>query len=230
MFSDCHLQEAVTNKSRMKIAIIFEPPVINSDAYAFVRHNHNLFDYIFTFDESLLPVSEKFVFFPNGTTWIGEADRRVYEKSKMTSIIASSKNWTEGHRLRHAAVNNHRNVIDVMGNGYREIPTKLEGLADYRYSITIENSKFNAYFTEKIEDCFFTGTVPIYWGCPRIGDFFDLNGLICFDNVQDLDVILKSISEQDYQSRMCAIKYNLQKAQEYIYFEKALYDFLKDKI
>lgn len=226
LFSDCHLHEATTSKSRIKLAIIFEPPVINYDAYVFVRNNHNLFDYIFTYDESLLSISNKFVFIPYGTSWIGEADRKVYNKTKMTSLIASNKRWVEGHHLRHTVASLYKEHIDVMGSGYRAINSKIEGLADYRYSITIENSKFNSYFTEKLIDCLVTGVVPIYWGCPRIGDFFDLNGIIIFDSAEELDAILRGISNEDYQSRMFAIKYNLKKAEQYLSFEKYIYEFL----
>jgi hypothetical protein len=117
-------------------------------------------------------------------------------------------------------------MLSVMGQGYRSIPSKLEGLADYRYSVTIENSKINSYFTEKIEDCFFTGVVPIFWGCPKIGDFFDLNGIITFNTVEDLDIILNNISETDYNSRMHAINHNFKKAIDYMYSEKYIAEFL----
>lgn len=235
LFSDCHLSEAKANKSRIKLAIIFEPPIINRDAYDFIKSHYDIFDYIFTFDESCLSISDRFVYLPYGTTWIGGADRKIYSKTKMTSIIASNKRWAEGHQLRHATIANYRNQMDVMGNGYRAIASKLEGLIDYRYSIAIENSRVNSYFTEKLIDCFLTGVVPIYWGCPKIGDFFDLNGIIAFDSVEGIGDILRGISDEDYQSRLYAIKYNFKKAYEYISFEKYIYEFLisaqiKDKL
>lgn len=230
LFSDCHLSEALTNKSRIKLAMILEPPVINSDAYKFVKSHYDKFDYIFTFDESCLSISEKFVYFPYGTTWIRESDRKVYKKTKMTSLIASNKRWAEGHQLRHSAAALYKDRVDLMGGGYQAIDSKLEGLVDYRYSITIENSRLNSYFTEKLMDCFATGVVPIYWGCPKIGDFFDLNGIIMFNSVDDLNAILSGISEEDYQSRMPAIEYNLKKVEQYTFFEKYIYEILKDKI
>ena len=49
------------------------------------------------------------------------------------------------------------------------------------FSIAIENSRNGCYFTEKILDCFTTRTVPIYWGCPDIGDYFDMNVIITFN-------------------------------------------------
>lgn len=30
------------------------------------------------------------------------------------------------------------------------------------------------YFSEKLSDCFVSGTIPLYWGCVRLGDYFDM--------------------------------------------------------
>lgn len=226
VYSDAHLVDAESSKSIVKIAWLMEPPVINDFTYGYVRKNYSLFDHIFTFDESLLSVDSRFHFCPWGTTWIPEESRLIHPKTKGVSAIFSSKNWTEGHKLRHAVATQFKDQIDVMGRGYRDIESKLEGLADYRYSVIIENSKINSYFTEKIEDCFFTGTVPIFWGCPKIGDFFDLNGIIIFNTVEDLGIILNSISEADYNSRMCAINHNFKKAIDYMHPEKYIAEFL----
>lgn len=226
VLSDAHLVDVESSKSAVKIAWLMEPPVINSFIYEYVRKNYALFDHIFTFDESLLSVDPRFHFCPWGTTWIPENSRQVYPKTKNVSAIFSGKNWTDGHKLRHAVATQFKDQIDIMGRGYRIIESKSEGLIDYRYSVVIENSKVNSYFTEKIEDCFFTGTVPIFWGCTKIGGFFDLNGIITFDTVEDLGIILNNISEADYNSRMYSINHNFKKAVDYMYPEKYIAEFL----
>ena len=66
---------------------------------------------------------------------------------------------------------------------------------DYRFSIVIENCKRDYWFTEKLIDCLRTGTIPIYWGCPSIGDFFDIRGFILFDDINDLENILNNLTE-----------------------------------
>lgn len=48
----------------------------------------------------------------------------------------------------------------------------------YMFSIIIENNSVDNYFTEKLLNCFAVGTVPIYLGCPNIGEFFNRNGII----------------------------------------------------
>ena len=46
--------------------------------------------------------------------------------------------------------------------------SKLETLSKYRFSLCLENMPMEGYVTEKIFDCFYAGTVPIYRGGSRI--------------------------------------------------------------
>ena len=55
---------------------------------------------------------------------------------------------------------------------------KFKAFRDYDYSIVIENSSIKNYFTEKLFDCFLERTVPLYWGCPNILDYFPEESLI----------------------------------------------------
>jgi len=48
------------------------------------------------------------------------------------------------------------------------ISNKLDFMRPYRFMIAFENSSFPGYVTEKIYECFFTNTIPIYWGSDRI--------------------------------------------------------------
>jgi hypothetical protein len=133
----------------------------------------------------------------------------------MVSIIASFKRQTDGHRLRHDVIHALGDKMDVYGNGYRKIDNKLIGLKDYRFSIVIENTKQNFYFSEKLLDCFVTGTVPIYWGCPSIDKFFNKDGIITFNHMDDLNAILNNIDENFYDTMKVAVKNNFDTAMKY---------------
>ena len=64
--------------------------------------------------------------------------------------------------------------IDFFGRATENpLELKSEGTNPYMFQIAIENAQRRFYFADKINDCFVTGTVPIYWGAPNIGDFFD---------------------------------------------------------
>jgi hypothetical protein len=44
------------------------------------------------------------------------------------------------------------------------VPSKCETLARYRFALCFENSTIAGWVTEKLFDCLFVGTVPVYWG------------------------------------------------------------------
>ena len=64
------------------------------------------------------------------------------------------------------------------------------------------------FFTDGIVDCFALGTIPIFRGCPNIGKFFNKDGIICFNTIDELDVILSNLTEKDYYDRIEAVKEN----------------------
>ena len=100
----------------------------------------------------LLSLGDKYKWVPAQGFWIKEP--KVYEKSKMISMIASNKNMCEGHRLRLEWVDRIGDQVDLYGRGFNEIADKEEGLCDYMFSVAIENGQYETYFTEKILDCF----------------------------------------------------------------------------
>lgn len=136
---------------------------------------------------------------------------KPFPKSKMLSCISSNKRTLRGHEERYRFIEylKENNVgCDFFGKGYKFIDNKEDGLIDYRYSIAIENSDKENYFTEKILDCFLTYTVPIYFGCKNIDDYFPKGSFIKIDiNNYDeaYDTILKTIRNDDYQSRIDAL-------------------------
>ena len=87
-------------------------------------------------------------------------------------LVSRDKNWS-GYNMKLQDINN-----------------KLEGLKDHRFSVVIENAKEDYYFTEKILDCFQTKTIPIFYGAPNIGDFFNINGILA---VKTIDEIIKEL-------------------------------------
>lgn len=221
LFTDKCYKDVGKYRGVKKIAWLLESPGINKKYYRRIVKYANQFDRILTFDKTLLRRGHPFCFCPCGGSWIDEKDRGIVPKSENLSIILSDMKLLVGHRLRHIILQKYRAHFDgVYGRGINPIDKKVLGLKNYRYSIVCENCKEDYYFSEKIIDCFVTGTVPIYWGCPSVSKFFDGAGIIEFDSVNDLKSILSFISEDDYGKRMDAIKRNYNLALNYIYPEK----------
>lgn len=173
----------------------------------------NTYDIIFTHDQRLL-VGDKFKWVPAQGFWIKEP--KVYEKSKMISMIASNKRMCEGHIKRLEWVERIGSQVDLYGRGFNEIENKEDGLCDYMFSVAIENGQYETYFTEKLLDCFATGTIPVYLGAPDIGNHFNMDGIIILSDEFD-------VSEDIYYSKLDAIKDNLERAKEMEILEDFIY-------
>ena len=219
------------------IALLIESPEITKQSYDYVFNNIDKYDLILTHNKKLLDINkDKVKLNLHGTTWLHESYQKIYKKSKICSIIASNKTITSGHKLRHSIleylVKENINVDKYGGNfiklsnsttkPYTKYHTakhisneKILGLKDYMFSIVIENSKEDYYFTEKLTDCLLSGTIPIYWGCPSIGDFFNIKGMIIFDTLDELKEILNNLTIEKYKSMELYIKENFEKAKEY---------------
>jgi hypothetical protein len=102
------------------------------------------------------------------------------------------------------------------------------GLRDYRFSVTIENLRDVNYFTEKLIDCFLTGTVPIYWGCPNIESFFDTRGMVIVDNLTDIVNAVNNLTTEDYDRMLPFIRKNYETAQNYNFVWDRVAEVLKE--
>ena len=213
--------------SKNKIAWLIEPVCVAPHHYEYVKNNLMKFDHILTHEKTLLDLKFNTKFVPFGCCWIPENEQKIYEKTKNISTISSSKTFTDGHKLRHEVIQKFGDKMDVYGRGYSPVEFKIEGLKDYRFSVVIENCKRDYWFTEKLIDCFMTGTIPIYWGCPSIGEFFNTDGMLIFDNMEELESILSNCNEELYNSKIEHIKRNFDYAKNYLLPDEFLYQFTK---
>jgi hypothetical protein len=78
--------------------------------------------------------------------------------------------------------------------------SKAQTLGRYKFGVCFENSVLKGWITEKIFDCFFAGTVPVYWGAPDIRDcvpgecFIDMRE---FNDYADLRRFLTSLASPE---------------------------------
>jgi len=83
--------------------------------------------------------------------------------------------------------------------------SKSSTIAHYRFALCFENSMLKGWITEKIFDCFFAGTVPVYWGAPDILDwvpaecFIDMRRFEDFADLRAFLTTLAPAAEQRYR-------------------------------
>lgn len=215
-----------------KVGLIVEPKAISPATYEWIKKedNYSKFDFILTHSKELIELNkEKFKFYPLAGTWIEPKQWNIYDKSKNISLIASNKNDTIGHQMRHEVATKYHQKYDInlFGRGYKKIESKFEALKDYRFSIVIENERSDFWFTEKLIDCFLTGTIPIYWGCPSINKYFSTMGMVIVNKIDEFEGILNYLSEygmQVYEGKFQFLKRNFEEAKKYYNTENWLWE------
>lgn len=220
-FIDNSIQNGINVKCGKKIAWLVESRNIIPSAIDFVKNNWKLvsesYDFLLTHDKSICDLSENFHYVPSHGYWI--ENPKIYKKSKLISMISSDKKMCPGHYHRLGWVDRLKNDVDLFGRGINPIDKKEQALEDYMFSVTIENDSYSSYWSEKILDCFVTGTVPIYYGDPNIGDFFNKNGIITLNE----NFNIKNINEELYYEMMPYIEDNFNKALHYNVIEDIIY-------
>ena len=157
----------------------------------------------------------------------------VPTKTRDISWVSSSKMFLPGHQQRmdfyHRISEDRRLDIDYFGRGINEVEDKYQVLAPYKYSIAIENSQSKHYWTEKIADCFLSYTLPIYFGCTNIADYFPEKSFVRID-INDYEKSVQTIErvlhEDIWEERIDAIK----KARELVLNKYQIFPFVSDHI
>ena len=175
--------------------------------------NHN-FKRLYTYDKSFegLPNVVVIPYCP-APTWIEPENIKLHDKNKLCSVIVSNKKMTpfQVKRVRFSEELFWEKNVDCFGTAYSSgrIEKKSSALKEYCFSYCVENVVSPYYFTEKIVDCFLTGTVPIYAGDPMIGEIFDKRGIIDAYR-DDKFCVVSDLSFDLYESMMPYIKKNFE--------------------
>jgi glycosyl transferase family 10 (putative fucosyltransferase) len=131
------------------------------------------------------------------------------EKSRLISTVCSSKQQKHTlHMLRYSFTHDIRHQIpglDLFGHGIHPIADKADALDPYKYHIAIENHVAPHHWTEKLSDAFLGLTLPFYFGCPNVADYFPEESFIPIDirNVEAaLERIKRALADSEYERRL----------------------------
>jgi hypothetical protein len=152
------------------------------------------------------------------------------KKENTISWITSNQRSSKGHKSRMEFLDKIRNepFVNLYGRGIKPIDDKWDALSVSKYAIAYENYESDYYWTEKIADCFLSYTIPLYFGCNKIEDFFPENSFIQIDpKDKHINLFLKEITESNkWEENLDAIS----KARELVLNEYQLFPFLSNKI
>lgn len=201
-------------------------------------------DLLLTIRPELLENSKcKSVLFPFGTCW---TKNTIEEKTFGVSFLITSPNGLDGYDMRHELwkLKDKINIpINFYNSSRRPSPeasgaetigselSDKEKLFDNMFSIVIENTKEPYYFSEKLIDCLQSKTIPVYYGCSRLEEFFNMNGVIVVNSAEEIVDACNSLDERDYEKMKDAIEENYEKSIQYsIPFYKRLLDTIEKEL
>jgi len=185
----------------LRIIILQEP--MREPLVSIVQKYRDKYTHLMTFQEDILDSNPKARLFHFPNTWIKGYQPKQKEFS--VSTVVGGKKFMEGHALRHELWRNRERItipkkFYLSGNaahshsfvrfdeadytGQLVLGASKEPLFDSMFHVAIENCSIANYFSEKILDCFQTRTVPIYYGCTNIGEYFNKAGMFCVNNVE----------------------------------------------
>lgn len=197
------------------------------------RYNH-----ILSYDKVILNTFPHARLCLHGGCWVHKDEYEavnIAEKMFKVSCIVGCKQETEGHTFRlqlYIQQTKLPNVIfyrssregyvlpSICNNPLLDTDSKYPLFKTYQFSLVIENSKQENYFTEKLIDCLITKTIPIYWGCPNIDDFFDTSGWVLLDTttINEVKFAMESLTPDMYERYQDVIERNYETAKQYVDF------------
>ena len=84
-------------------------------------------------------------------------------------------------------------------------------ISAYKFMICFENCSMYNYCTEKILNAYMCGTIPIYWGCPNISDFINMDSIFYLPaeyTMEEEKALIKQIIDCDSNLESYIKKYN----------------------
>lgn len=219
-----------SSKADFNILVQCEPPEIFGAFPRMVKQHQTQFDLILTYNPELLVLPNSQFFVPTGCF----VDELSLNKTNQISFIMSSKILTDEHRmrfmiLRHLEDSDKIGEFDfLMHRAPPPIENKNNFFVNAKFHITCENSRAHNMFSEKIIDCFRTKTVPIYYGCGNIENFFNCKGIIKFNTIDEFKTICKEIKPSWYTDRLPYIEENYKLSE--VYWSKTVYQRIEDII
>lgn len=232
------------NNNTRNIYIQLEPEAIRPVEKQIIE-NANNYDFILTFNDTVLKKCSNAYKYLFGMTRILPNDMNninINNKKFTITSVTNDKLMTIGHHFRHSIYYKQEHILNIptnffLSNDCRSLPiiknnprlggpceSKIDLFKESQFSLVIENSRQINYFTEKLGDCLITKTIPIYYGCPNISEFFDVTGWIILDNESTDELIekVKLLTPDYYLKYINIINKNFELVKQYIDLQENL--------
>lgn len=179
-----------------------------------LRPDFNLCDYAIGFDH--FEFEDRYLRFPNFALFEGQFEKLTEQRNTSTTekkyfcnfIYSNDRaNPIRDQFFHH--LNEYKKITSPgkhLNNANIEIGgrfsadwmfSKLEFQSKCKFTIAFENSSSPGYTTEKIMHAFLAGTIPIYWGNPKVTKDFNPEAFINYHDYNDLEKLKSQVIKID---------------------------------
>ena len=201
-----------------------------------ILDNPQAYDYLLTQYPELLTLPNSVKLIGNGSFVDPAPD---LEKKFAVSIVMTNRNVAPGHPLRHEIYQRRKEIkipFDIYRGTWNEFALTEDTIQmppwpnkkwkvkvfDCMFHLCLEGFKNEYYFSEKLIDCLITKTVPIYWGCTVIDEYFDTRGMIIVDSVDEIIQVCNSLTPQRYNDMLPFVERNYELGLKHYRYEDIL--------
>ncbi len=123
------------------------------------------------------------------------------DKNKFCNFVYSNNRDAMEERDKFFHLLSEYKMVDSGGRHLNNIGGPVEDKysfqKQYKFSIAFENASSSGYTTEKILQAFSAGTIPIYYGNPRISEEFNPKAFINCHDYKNFEAVIERIKEID---------------------------------
>lgn len=223
--------------SDFKVFLQVEPPEVKDVTDTLIQH-HQFYDLILAWNTKVLnacPNSRLFFFACcSWMPWNSEGHNPNHAKPQSSvpyvecdpsqkqfkvSYLTSWKDWTPGHILRQQIFDVLPSSIGVLPIVKHKsppwLPDKRDLLYSYQFTVSPLNASHENWGDDKISDPLVAKTIPLIWGCPNLGKFFNMEGIIHFQTIPEMMARLSELTPDYYAKHFDAVMDNYQRALTY---------------
>lgn len=202
-----------------------------------ILQHRDCFTYLLTQFDELLQL-------PNATKLVGcgafvDPDPNIKKKFGV-SMIMSNRNYLPGHPLRYELYERRKEIkipFDIYGSSWNpiDLPDLLtmapwdnrkdkSRVMDCMFHIAVDTYKRKDHYSEKLIDALITKTIPVYWGCTNLSDYFNTNSIFEVNSVNEIIDVCNKLDDFQYRTLIDEVNDNYERALKVYRYE----DILKD--
>lgn len=199
MLLDCH--GTMINYKKWRTTFLF-------NGESTMRSNINNYDVVLCCERNFknvvnVPLFVPYIYTNNFLERLTQEKNITNVPNKNVCVVISNP----GGLMRNTFLNELEKYIDIVyaGNYKNNIGGNIpyayntDGfinfISQYKFVISMENSKEDTYITEKIIHGLLANTIPIYWGSDRIFDYFNSKRIINLDSIDNCNLVIDKILE-----------------------------------